>query len=372
MHLGFALFLFVVFVVPDLLWWRWADRRVRERRWARVVLGLFMAWMLAQVVTMMFLPQVGYRAHLYFPVSIVSANLMWHLMLLPLTIVVSAVGSGVARLRTEPVATDSRRGFLAGVIALGPPLATALAVGVSMPRLRSLRVRELDVPVPGLPPALDGAVIAHVSDPHFGKFTDQSGFDAAVDAVNAMKPDLILHTGDLIDLSIDDLPDALAWLDRFERPEVMFLCEGNHDLIEDGARFRTEAAESEFQFLIGDAETVKVRGQRVQILGAPWMGSVRDLDSLKDPDAFRILLAHHPHVFDEAEGYPLMLAGHTHGGQLNLNDEVGFGALMYRYWSGLYTRPDRSLVVSNGVGHWFPVRTAAPAEVLKLTLRATA
>ena len=371
MRLGFALFLFVVFVVPDLLWWRWADRRVRERRWARIVLGLFMAGMLAQVGTMMFLPQVGYRAHFYFPTSVVAANLVWHLLLLPLTIVVSLVGAGAARLRGGSVDVASRRGFLAGLIALGPPLATALAVGVSIPRMRALRVRELDVPVPGLPPALDGAVIAHVSDPHFGKFTDQSGFDAAVDAVNAMKPDLILHTGDLIDLSIDDLPDALAWLRRFDRPQNMFLCEGNHDLIEDGDRFRKEAWESEFQFLIADAKTIDVRGERVQIVGVPWMGKLRALDPLRDPDAFRILLAHHPHVFDEAEGYPLMLAGHTHGGQLNLNEQVGFGALLYRYWSGLYRKPDRTLVVSNGVGHWFPVRTAAPAEVLKLTLRAT-
>jgi len=372
MRLGFSLFLFLAFVVPDLLWWRWADRRVRDRRWARAAVALFVAMMLAPIATMIVSPHVGYRLHHYFPIPIVAANLIWHLLLLPVTIVVSAVGTGVGRWRGAPVATESRRGFLAGVIALGPPLATALAVGVSFPRLRSLRVREIDVPVPRLPPALDGAVIAHVSDPHFGKFTDQSGFDRAVETVNAMRPDLILQTGDLIDLSIDDLPDALAWLRRFERPEVMFLCEGNHDLIEDGERFRKEARASGFRFLFGEAQTVELRGERVQIVGAPWAGPIRELDPLRDPDAFRILLAHHPHAFDEAEGYPLMLAGHTHGGQLNLNDDVGFGALLYRYWSGLYTKPDRSLVVSNGVGHWFPVRTAAPAEVLKLTLRATA
>lgn len=53
-----------------------------------------------------------------------------------------------------------------------------------------------------------------------------------------------------------------------------------------------------------------------------------------------------------------------------LSESVGAGPMMYKYWSGLYTRPDASLVVSNGVGNWFPLRTFAPAEILKLTLRA--
>ena len=52
-----------------------------------------------------------------------------------------------------------------------------------------------------------------------------------------------------------------------------------------------------------------------------------------------------------------------------LTDDIGCGPAMYRYWSGLYRREGRALVVSNGVGNWFPVRIQAPAEVLHLTLR---
>jgi hypothetical protein len=58
-----------------------------------------------------------------------------------------------------------------------------------------------------------------------------------------------------------------------------------------------------------------------------------------------------------------------------LSDAVGFGPLMYRYWSGLYRKPEHngaSLVVSNGVGNWFPLRTRAPAEIIDLTLRSAA
>ena len=54
-----------------------------------------------------------------------------------------------------------------------------------------------------------------------------------------------------------------------------------------------------------------------------------------------------------------------------LGESVGFGPLLYRYWSGLYRKPEHngaSLVVSNGVGNWFPLRTFAPAEIIHLTL----
>ena len=65
---------------------------------------------------------------------------------------------------------------------------------------------------------------------------------------------------------------------------------------------------------------------------------------------------------------PLTLSGHTHGGQLMLNERCGFGPALFRYWSGLYTRDDSKLIVSNGVGNWFPLRARAPAEIVHLTL----
>src|SRR5690606_32559074 len=92
----------------------------------------------------------------------------------------------------------------------------------------------------------------------------------------------------------------------------------------------------------------------------------------KRPGAFSLLLAHHPHAFDAARaaGINLTLGGHTHGGQLMLPGDVGFGPLMYRYWSGLYRDATGSAAfISNGAGNWFPLRTFAPAEIAVLTLR---
>ena len=128
--------------------------------------------------------------------------------------------------------------------------------------------------------------------------------------------------------------------------------------------------------LRGDSATTMIRGQRVQLLGLPWNHSVagmRDsaaaLLARRDPGAWPLLLAHHPHAWDFADEIPLTLSGHTHGGQLMLTGRLGAGSLFYRYWSGLYSRPSGALVVSNGVGNWFPVRIQAPAEILHLTLR---
>jgi predicted MPP superfamily phosphohydrolase len=98
----------------------------------------------------------------------------------------------------------------------------------------------------------------------------------------------------------------------------------------------------------GAGERNATRSQHNSLLAIG--GSVEALLGQLDPAAFPIMLAHHPQAFDFAAGVPLTLAGHTHGGQLMLNEQQGFGPLMFRYWSGLYESEDRKLVVSNGVG----------------------
>src|SRR6202011_4506625 len=136
-------------------------------------------------------------------------------------------------------------------------------------------------------------------------------------------------------------------------------------------------------FLLDESMIVDVRGTQMQLLGLSWTrvrgegrdaaisAAVRKLLEQRDTDAFPILMAHHPHAFDAAadSGLPLTLSGHTHGGQLMLNEQLGFGPALFRYWSGLYTRGRSKLIVSNGVGNWFPLRVNAPAEIVHLTLR---
>jgi predicted MPP superfamily phosphohydrolase len=192
-----------------------------------------------------------------------------------------------------------------------------------------------------------------------------------------MRADLLLFSGDLIDLSLTDLPRACAAMRRLQPQARLFLCEGNHDLIDDEDGFRDGVRDEGLTLLRDGDAIVEVRGVPVQLLGTRWArgaGGRREAAALieprRDPQAFPILLAHHPHVFDAAPEFPLVLSGHTHGGMLMLNERLGAGPVLYRYWSGPYRVEDRSVVVSNGAGNWFPLRTHSPAEVGRIVLRA--
>ncbi|MHC4223494.1 MAG: metallophosphoesterase, partial [Planctomycetota bacterium] len=313
-------------------------------------------------------PGVARDAHHYLPVPLVASAYLWHLLIVPLSLVAIGLSKLVPH-RHRPQ-LESRRRFLSGVAAVAPPVLTGLGVGASLLRMDDFRVRRLEVGIPGLPKGLDGATIAHVSDLHVGKFTRPETLDRIVDAINGLRADLVLFTGDLIDLSLTDLPLAVETMKRLDPREGFFLCEGNHDLIDDPEGFRQQVGQSGLNLLLDETATVRVRDQRVQVLGSRWRRSgIGELGRLREPGAFPILLAHHPHAFDAATSFPLTLAGHTHGGQLMLNERLGAGPVLFRYWSGLYRRGDVTLVVSNGVGNWFPLRTAAPAELLHLTLR---
>jgi predicted MPP superfamily phosphohydrolase len=262
-------------------------------------------------------------------------------------------------------------------------LLTGGGVAYALAQLPHFRIRSMTLALPSLPPELDGVRIALVSDLHVGTFTDGRAVRRIVEATSRLDADLVLLPGDLINNSLTDLSAALDAVSNMQSRQGAYLCLGNHDLIDNGAEF-IRRAKARVPLLVDEARTVTVRGQPVQMLGLPWdrsedriVNAVRRLGRQLAPGVFPILLAHHPHAFDAAAtaGIPLTVAGHTHGGQLMLNDSVGFGPLLYRYWSGLYRKPahnDAALVVSNGAGHWFPVRTGAPAEIVHLTLRSVA
>jgi predicted MPP superfamily phosphohydrolase len=239
------------------------------------------------------------------------------------------------------------------------------------------------LPIVDLPKELDGMTIAQVSDMHVGRFTKGEVLQKTVWLVNEMRADLLLLTGDLINDALADLDTGLELTRQMEARFGVAIIEGNHDLIENLREFESRVRASGIPFLLDESMTVDVRGVPVQLLGLRWTrvsgegrdaaisAEVRKLLEQRTTDAFPILLAHHPHAFDAAAEaqLPLTLSGHTHGGQLMLNEQLGFGPAMFRYWSGLYTRGQSKLIVSNGVGNWFPLRVNAPAEIVHLTLR---
>ena len=284
----------------------------------------------------------------------------------------------------------SRRLFLGLAAQSSPALITIVSTPISQWQLEQFRVRRLSMVLPQLPAELDGLTVAHVSDTHVGRFTRGAILERIVETTNALDADFVLFTGDLINFSLGDLPIGIELLKGIRARHGIFACEGNHDLMQNGDLFRDHMNGASLGLLTNEAASVLVHGHRVQIMGLPWgeapmarnsAGNRRDslhkslvtkISAKSDPDAFRILLAHHPHVFDHAHDFPLTLSGHTHGGQLMLSQNIGGGPSLYRYWSGIYQQEGRALCVSNGVGNWFPIRVGAPAEIVHLTLKSAA
>jgi uncharacterized protein len=379
----------------DIFWWI-VFARLTNHGAARVVLSIFMAAMILGLVAIIAARMSRGDWDRLVPKFAVSAIFIWHfiglglltiigLLLIPILLGQKILSHGAsAKLETHAESRAwSRRDFIRFTGAMLPPIFTFGLTGIAMAQLNNVRVRRFILPIVDLPKELDGMTIAQVSDMHVGRFTKGEVLQKTIRLVNEMRADLVLLTGDLINDALADLDTGLEIAQAMEARFGVAIIEGNHDLIENPREFERRVRASGIPFLLDEAMIVDVRGVPVQLLGLRWTrvhgegrdaaigAEVRKLLEQRAREAFPILLAHHPHAFDAAAeaGMPLTLSGHTHGGQLMLNEQLGFGPAMFRYWSGLYERGQSKLIVSNGVGNWFPLRVNAPAEIVHLTLR---
>jgi uncharacterized protein len=384
----FVLLILLGIPLLTLVWWRWADRRLRNMNAGRGLrVGLGVAVIVLLVSFLWVILSRREMVTISVPAAVYALVLIWGLIFLPFLALPSMLGwsflkMGKAIFVKSPKIAESeakpwtRRQWLKSAGVVMPAVAAFGSGALSLLLMTRFRVRELTVTIANLPPELDGLRIAHLTDTHVGKFTKGKVLDELVAATNRLKADLVLFTGDLIDSSIRDLPEAVRMLQGIE--QKLFVIEGNHDLFDDAAAFERGLRDGGIALLRNEAANVKIRGVVVQILGLVWSQGekkmsqdVEEMAALRDAGAFPILLAHHPHVFDWAAklGFPLTLAGHTHGGQFMVNQDIGAGPAMFRYWSGLYQKGKQALVVSNGAGNWFPLRVNSPAEIVHLTLR---
>jgi uncharacterized protein len=392
---GFIFTIIGLMVSLDILWWI-VFARLANHGVARVVLSIFMAAMMAGLIAIIAARMSRAGWDRLIPKFAVSAIFIWHfiglglLAVIGLLLVPVILGQKIishrAPARVEP-STElghwNRRDFLCFGAAFLPPVFTFGLTGLAVAQLNNVRVRRFVLPIVDLPRALDGMTIAQVSDLHVGRFTKGKVLEKTVRMVNDMQADLVLLTGDLINDALTDLDTGLELTRRMKSRFGLAIIEGNHDLIENPREFETRVRASGIPFLLDESMIIDVRGFPVQLLGLSWTrvhgkerdaaigAAVRRLLEQRDTNAFPILMAHHPHAFDAAaeSAMPLVLSGHTHGGQLMLNEQLGFGPALFRYWSGRYERDQSKLIVSNGVGNWFPLRVNAPAEIVHLTLR---
>ncbi|MHB1036227.1 MAG: metallophosphoesterase [Pirellulales bacterium] len=244
-----------------------------------------------------------------------------------------------------------------------------------------LHVHEKVLHLPQLAPALDGMSIVHLSDLHFSGRIGKTYFDEVVRLTNAMQPDLVAITGDLVDKTpcIDWTSDTLGRLAA--RHGVYFIL-GNHDLRVDVDLLRRTLCDAGLVDLGGRWRQIDIHGEPVVLAGneLPWFAPAADLAEspprTADGRPLRILLAHSPDQLAWARAcqVDLVLAGHVHGGQIRF---PLIGPIASPSWygtrhavgTGLFFSEPTLMHVSRGTSGLLPVRLNCPPELTKLVLR---
>ena len=236
-------------------------------------------------------------------------------------------------------------------------------------------VRE-DVVVPGLDPAHEGLRIAHLSDLHVGLLTSEHKIRRAIHRAAAERPDLTVLTGDYLCYSNKFVGLFAELMKEIEGPAVAVL--GNHDYWSDGEGARLALERAHIPVLRNQRTEITLKGATLDLVGIDDAVTAqadprRAFAGLKRGRS-RIVLTHVPSLGDICASYgsSLILAGHTHGGHVNI-PKITEGIarrLGNRYLAGFYEIGESVLYVNRGVGSSsVPFRANAPSEVALLTLR---
>ncbi len=241
-----------------------------------------------------------------------------------------------------------------------------------------LTVEQLTLPLPHLPPGLDGLRVAHLSDFHLYPYTQISFLRQVIAETNALKPDLIVLTGDYVTLdaeAIEELAPALAELDA---RHGVFAVLGNHDLWTNREVVMAGFAAARVPVLVNQRVPISAGGQTLHLVGLDdgWSGQP-DLAGALDGVPFDedvLLLMHEPDLFDDYSQDPrvaLQLSGHSHGGQIRFNGQKPriLPYLGRKYEQGLYQINDTWLYTNRGLGYTsVPVRINCTPEITEITL----
>jgi predicted MPP superfamily phosphohydrolase len=257
--------------------------------------------------------------------------------------------------------------------------AAVLGYGTFIQRL-DFQVREVDVPIAGLPRDLEGLRILQISDIHRGPFLSDADLGRVIDAARETRPHLAVVTGDLISSPGDPLDACIAQLARVKADAGVYGCMGNHERYAVAQEHtETAAARAGIPFLRGRAESLRFGSATLNLAGVDYQSKrepyLVGAERLIAPGAVNVLLSHNPDVFPVAarQGYNLLLAGHTHGGQVTieiLEQSINPARFFTPYVYGVYHAGAAAAYVTRGVGTiGLPTRIGAPPEIAVVRLR---
>ncbi|MFG3447301.1 metallophosphoesterase [Stenotrophomonas sp. NPDC047960] len=294
-------------------------------------------------------------------------------------LVLDALLLGARLLKLARVADALRRSWLrpaAGGLALVLGI-WGVQQGIAVPQ-----TRQIEVTIAGLPHAFDGYRVLQLTDIHASRLLTGDWVAKVVAESNALRPDLVVITGDLVDGSVSARANDVRSLGQLQAPDGVIAITGNHEYYGQYAQWMQAFRALGMQVLENSHTQVTRDGAVLTIAGVTDPVAARyglpmpDLTAAlagADPAAPVILLDHRPREAkaNAAKGVKLQLSGHTHGGHI-----VGMDQLVKRanggYVSGRYEVDGMTLYVSNGAGLWpgFAARIGVPSEITLVTLRA--
>lgn len=260
--------------------------------------------------------------------------------------------------------------------------AFAALVAGALAALRGPRIRRVDIPLPGLDPALDGLRIVQITDLHVGPTIRAAYIRRVVRAANTLDADLLALTGDFVDGSVARLAQHVAPLAALRPAGRAFFVPGNHEYYSGAGPWLAHFRSLGFKVLLNEHATVAIRGARVVVGGVldPAAARVAGPQQVPRPDlaagseegpAFRLLLAHNPRLapLAEAAGFDLQLSGHTHAGQF-FPWTLAVRLIHAPHVAGLSRSGRMWVYVSAGTGTWGPpIRLGSEPELTLIRLR---
>ncbi len=269
---------------------------------------------------------------------------------------------------------------MAGNAIVAGPFA-ALGYGALVERT-NFQVNEIDVPLAGLHRDLDGLRLLLLSDIHLGMFLSERELARMIDAACELEPHAAFATGDFISTFGDPLEASIRQVARVKADAGMLGCLGNHERYAHAEDEATRlAARAGIPILRGQARQLRFGNATLNVAGVDYQRSserrayLAGAERLIEPGAFNLLLSHNPDVFPVAarQGWSLVLAGHTHGGQVNveiLDRSISPAAFLTPYVRGLYHIGPSAEYVTRGIGTvGIPARLGSPPEISLLRLR---
>lgn len=219
--------------------------------------------------------------------------------------------------------------------------------------------------------------IVQISDVHIGKSLGKEFLKGIVEQINSLKADIVVITGDLVDLKIEQIGDKLDPLKDIQSRYGVYFVNGNHEYFHGVVKISNHLRDLGIRVLENESEIIDgkfnlvgvtdLMGERMNYLEP----DVKQAFSHVNNQLPTILLAHQPKIVKKLkdEKIDLILSGHTHGGQI-----FPFGLLVLLdqpYLRGLYQHSKETQVfVSTGSGYWGPpIRVLAPSEIVHLHLK---